>query len=83
LTVHRDILFSTDLEKQFSLTGGNIFHGAVSLDQLYAFRPVTSCSNYGTSTDRLYFYGNSTHRGDKKKKSKDNFQIFYIHFQLR
>ncbi|CAF0782381.1 unnamed protein product [Didymodactylos carnosus] len=63
LIVGKDMLFPQDLEKEFSLEGGNIFHGALSLDQLYAFRPSSSCSSYRTPIDGLYLCGSSTHPG--------------------
>ncbi|CAF3952152.1 unnamed protein product [Rotaria sp. Silwood2] len=63
LIIGRDMLFPSDLEEQFSLTGGNIFHGALSLDQLYSFRPAVSCSNHRTPIHGLYLCGSSTHPG--------------------
>lgn len=69
LIVGRDMLFPSDLEEQFSLTGGNIFHGALSLDQLYAFRPAVSCSNHRTPIRGLYLCGSSTHPGGKETRS--------------
>ena len=65
LIVGRDMLFPSDLEEQFSLTGGNIFHGALSLDQLYSFRPAIPCSNHRTPINGLYLCGSSTHPGGK------------------
>lgn len=43
-----DILTPQDLESTFGLTGGNIFHGAMGLDQLFIGRPVPGHSNYRT-----------------------------------
>ncbi|CAF4274153.1 unnamed protein product [Rotaria socialis] len=63
LIIGRDMLFPSDLEEQFSLTGGNIFHGALSLDQMYSFRPAISCSNHRTPINGLYLCGSSTHPG--------------------
>lgn len=80
LIVGRDMLFPSDLEEQFSLTGnekrisldrsrnvilvgGNIFHGALSLDQLYTFRPSPSCANHRTPIHGLYLCGSSMHPG--------------------
>ncbi|CAF1406701.1 unnamed protein product [Adineta steineri] len=63
LIIGRDMLFPSDLEEQFSLTGGNIFHGALPLDQLYSFRPAVSCSNHRTPIQGLYLCGSSTHPG--------------------
>jgi phytoene dehydrogenase-like protein len=83
LIIGRDMLFPSDLEEQFSLTGkhfhsifsfqiffqntgGNIFHGALPLDQLYSFRPAISCSNHRTPIHGLYLCGSSNHPGGKK-----------------
>jgi phytoene dehydrogenase-like protein len=92
LIVGRDMLFPSDLEEQFSLTGknislkfsfknisikgGNIFHGALSLDQLYSFRPAISCSNHRTPIQGLYLCGSSTHPGGKVIELKSNFSFF-------
>ena len=43
-----DILTPQDLESTFGLTGGNTFHGAMGLDQLFIGRPVPGHSNYRT-----------------------------------
>uniref|UniRef100_UPI00398EC629 pyridine nucleotide-disulfide oxidoreductase domain-containing protein 2 n=1 Tax=Pristiophorus japonicus TaxID=55135 RepID=UPI00398EC629 len=61
--VGRDILTPPDLEKVFGLTGGNIFHGAMSLDQLYLSRPLPSYSNYRSPVKGLYLCGSGTHPG--------------------
>ncbi|XP_055894258.1 pyridine nucleotide-disulfide oxidoreductase domain-containing protein 2-like [Biomphalaria glabrata] len=58
-----EVLAPPDLEKIFGLTGGNIFHGALSLDQLYMSRPVTSLSNYRSHMTGLYLCGSSSHPG--------------------
>lgn len=61
--VGRDILSPPDLERIFGLTGGNIFHGAISLDQLYFMRPVASMSNYQSPIEGLYLCGSGAHPG--------------------
>ncbi|XP_022111005.1 pyridine nucleotide-disulfide oxidoreductase domain-containing protein 2-like [Acanthaster planci] len=61
--VGRDILPPPDLERIFGLTGGNIFHGAMSLDQLYFARPVPSCSSYRSPVEGLYLCGSGAHPG--------------------
>ncbi|XP_053407080.1 pyridine nucleotide-disulfide oxidoreductase domain-containing protein 2-like isoform X2 [Mercenaria mercenaria] len=61
--VGRDILTPPDLEAVFGLTGGNIFHGAMSLDQLYMSRPTTVLSNYRSPLSRLYLCGSGAHPG--------------------
>jgi len=61
--VGRDILSPLDLERTFGLTGGNIFHGSMSLDQLYFMRPLKDFSNYTTPIPNLYICGSSAHPG--------------------
>ena len=61
--VGRDILSPPDLERIFGLTGGNIFHGALSLDQLYFMRPVAAMSNYQSPVQGLYLCGSGAHPG--------------------
>ena len=38
--VHRQVVSPLDMEREYGLTGGNIFHGELSLDQLFCLRPV-------------------------------------------
>ncbi len=56
-------LSPADLEEQFGLTGGNIFHGEMSLDQLYSFRPAPGYARYATPIKNLYLCGAGTHPG--------------------
>ncbi|XP_015235672.1 PREDICTED: pyridine nucleotide-disulfide oxidoreductase domain-containing protein 2 isoform X1 [Cyprinodon variegatus] len=61
--VGRDILSPPDLERIFGLTGGNIFHGSMSLDQLYLARPLPSLSDYRSPVKGLYLCGSGCHPG--------------------
>ncbi|KAM6916161.1 pyridine nucleotide-disulfide oxidoreductase domain-containing protein 2 [Xenentodon cancila] len=61
--VGRDILCPSDLERIFGLTGGNIFHGSMSLDQLYLARPLPSLSDYRSPIKGLYLCGSGCHPG--------------------
>nr|XP_028586423.1 pyridine nucleotide-disulfide oxidoreductase domain-containing protein 2 isoform X5 [Podarcis muralis] len=61
--VGRDVLTPPDLERIFGLPGGNIFHGAMSLDQLYFARPVPSYSSYRSPVEGLYLCGSGAHPG--------------------
>lgn len=61
--VGRDILTPPALQKIFGLPGGNIFHGAMSLDQLYFARPVPSYSGYRSPVPGLYLCGSGAHPG--------------------
>lgn len=61
--IGRDILTPPDLERIFGLTGGNIFHGSMSKDQLYMFRPTSALSNYRSPIAGLYLCGSGAHPG--------------------
>ncbi|MFT7805847.1 pyridine nucleotide-disulfide oxidoreductase domain-containing protein 2 isoform X1 [Arapaima gigas] len=61
--VGKEVLTPPDLERIFGLTGGNIFHGAMSLDQLYLARPTPSVSNYRSPVKNLYLCGSGGHPG--------------------
>ncbi len=52
-----------DLEERFGLLGGDIFHGALGLDQLWAARPLLGFGDYRTPLRRLYMCGSGTHPG--------------------
>ena len=52
-----------DLERKFGLIGGDIFHGALSLDQLFSARPVLGYGDYRTPVKGLYQCGAGTHPG--------------------
>jgi phytoene dehydrogenase-like protein len=59
----RRVLSPLDLEREFGLTGGDIFHGALSLDQLFSARPVLGNANYRAPIKGLYMCGSGTHPG--------------------
>jgi len=59
----RMILSPVDLERTFGLTGGDIFHGHMSLDQLYAARPMLGHGDYRAPIAGLYMCGSGTHPG--------------------
>jgi phytoene dehydrogenase-like protein len=61
--VHREVLAPPDLERIFGLTGGNIFHGAMSLDRLLFLRPMPDWSRYRTPIAGLWLCGAGTHPG--------------------
>ena len=52
-----------DLEREFGLIGGDIFHGALSLDQLFSARPILGHANYRGPLQGLYMCGAGTHPG--------------------
>jgi phytoene dehydrogenase-like protein len=57
------VLSPLDLEREFGLVGGDIFHGALSLDQLFSARPVLGYGNYRSPIKGLYMCGSGTHPG--------------------
>jgi phytoene dehydrogenase-like protein len=59
----RQIFSPLDLERTFGLVGGDIMHGALSLDQLYSSRPVLGHGNYRSPVPGLYMCGSGTHPG--------------------
>jgi len=63
--VGKEVLAPPILEKVFGLTGGNIFHGSMSLDQLFMTRPVTSEKWIAPKTPigGLYLCGSGAHPG--------------------
>lgn len=61
--IARQIHSPLDLERKFGLTGGDIFHGALSLDQLWSNRPVMGYADYRTPVRNLYLCGSGAHPG--------------------
>ena len=61
--IGRQILSPLDLERTFGLTGGDIFHGALSLDQLFSARPMLGFADYRAPLAGLYLCGSGTHPG--------------------
>jgi phytoene dehydrogenase-like protein len=60
---HRQVLTPLDLERRFGITGGNIFHGEMSLDQMFVMRPVAGWARYRTPIRGLYLCGSGAHPG--------------------
>ena len=63
LVEQRQVLTPVDLERDYGYTGGHIFHGEPSLDQLLTMRPLLGWSQYRTPIDGLYWCGAGTHGG--------------------
>jgi phytoene dehydrogenase-like protein len=59
----RQVLTPLDMERQFGITGGNIFHGEMSLDQMFVMRPVAGWARYRTPVRGLYLCGSGAHPG--------------------
>jgi len=63
LVMHRQVLTPLDLEREFGLTEGNIFHGELSLEQLFWARPAPGMARYRTPIRNLWLCGSSAHPG--------------------
>jgi len=61
--LYRQVLTPWDLEQEFGLTEGNIFHGELSLEQLLFLRPAAGWARYRTPIDRLWICASGTHPG--------------------
>ena len=59
----RQTLSPWDLEQRFGLVGGDIFHGRLTLDQLFSARPMVGAGRYATEIGGLYMCGSGTHPG--------------------
>ncbi|HEV7986525.1 MAG TPA: NAD(P)/FAD-dependent oxidoreductase [Steroidobacteraceae bacterium] len=59
----RQIMSPLDLERTFGLVGGDIFHGALQLDQLFSARPMLGHADYRGPLPGLYMCGSGTHPG--------------------
>jgi phytoene dehydrogenase-like protein len=64
LILHREVITPLDLEETYGLSGGHIFHGELSLDQLFTMRPLLGWARYRTPITGLYLCGSGTHPGD-------------------
>ena len=56
-------LSPADLEREFGLVGGDIFHGTLSLDQLFSARPLLGYADYRSPVKGLYLCGSGAHPG--------------------
>ena len=59
----RQVLSPLDLERVFGLVGGDIFHGALGLNQLFSARPMLGQADYRGAIPGLYLCGSGTHPG--------------------
>ena len=62
-TVAAQVLTPFDLERDYGLAGGHIFHGELALDQLFTMRPLLGYARYMTPIRGLYLCGAGTHPG--------------------
>ncbi len=61
--LHRQVLTPWDLEQKIGLTEGNIFHGELTMDQLFFLRPVPGWAKYRTPIRNFYLCGSGAHPG--------------------
>ncbi|MGH9487264.1 MAG: phytoene desaturase family protein [Terriglobales bacterium] len=59
----RRIQSPLDLERNYGMTGGDIFHGALTLDQMFSARPALGYGNYRMPLQGLYLCGAGAHPG--------------------
>jgi len=63
IIIHKQIITPLDMEREYGLTGGNIFHGEMTLDQMFFMRPVPGYADYRTPVRGLYLCGSGAHPG--------------------
>lgn len=63
LILTHQIITPRDLEEKYGLTGGQIFHGDLALDQFFTMRPLLDWARYRTPIQNLYLCGSGTHPG--------------------
>ncbi len=61
--IHSQVISPLDLEREYSLTGGDIYHGQMGLDQLLMMRPIAGYGCYRSPVENLYFCGAGAHPG--------------------
>ncbi|HTS98321.1 MAG TPA: NAD(P)/FAD-dependent oxidoreductase [Streptosporangiaceae bacterium] len=61
--LHRDVVGPYQMEHEYGLVGGNIFHGELSLEQLFHMRPAPGYADYRTPLAGLYYGSSATHAG--------------------
>jgi phytoene dehydrogenase-like protein len=61
--IHRDIVGPYEMEHEYGLIGGNIFHGELSAEQLFHMRPAPGFADYRTPIAGLYYASSATHAG--------------------
>lgn len=63
LIVARSVVTPLDLERDHGLTGGQVFHGEIALDQLFVARPLLGWARHQTPIRNLFLCGVGTHPG--------------------
>lgn len=63
LILTHQIITPHDLEEKYGLSGGQIYHGELALDQFFTMRPLLDWARYRTPIQNLYLCGSGTHPG--------------------
>jgi phytoene dehydrogenase-like protein len=63
LVLHRQVIGPHEMERDYGLVGGNIFHGELSPDQLFHLRPAPGYADFTTPVKGLYQCSSATHGG--------------------
>lgn len=63
LVVASELITPADMEREWGLAGGHIFHGELALDQMLMMRPLLGFGRYGSPVDALFLCGSGTHPG--------------------
>ncbi len=61
--LHRTVIGPHEMEREYGLVGGNIFHGELSPDQLFHMRPAPGYADFRSPIAGLYQAGSATHGG--------------------
>jgi len=61
--LHRQVIGPYEMEHEYGLIGGNIFHGELSADQMFHMRPAPGYADYRTPIAGLYQASSATHGG--------------------
>ncbi len=61
--LHRQVIGPYEMEQEYGLIGGNIFHGELSLEQLFHMRPAPGYADYRSPITGLYQASSATHGG--------------------
>jgi len=61
--LHRQVIGPRQMQEEYGLVGGNIFHGELSMGQMFHARPAAGYADLRTPVHGLYQAGSSTHGG--------------------
>ena len=82
LVTQRHLLAPPDLERQYGLAGGDIYHGQMGLDQLLFMRPIPGFGQYAMPVENLYLCGAGAHPGGGLTGAPGYNAARHIHKQL-